>query len=362
MQTKHLWLVSTILLLFSVSFFGCNQDKVDTARKTETNSSQSVDSKKEFKLGVSLYVGWMPWYLANDDSTLADAAKEKGISIDVVTGDSVETFTQYAGGNLDAVVMTNIDAISFLINSNVESDVVLIGSFSNGNDAILLRPDQESVENTTLGLVEYSVSHYLLDRYLELNSIDKSKVKVLNIADSEIAGAFAASGDDIQGVVTWNPIVMQIEDKLKGKRLFDSSEIEEEIADLLVVRRTVAESNPEFVQTLLETWFEVTGRLDGDKRAVTVEALGKLCGTDGDGYERQLKTTDLINTTDRALEELRDERMKKTMVEVREFAEANKLVKKAPANEWVTYPGQQKGIIHFNDKFVDAYAKELVGN
>lgn len=321
--------------------------------------NQPNQSLPKFKLAGSIYVGWMPWFLASEDGTLKKVGKTHGVDIEFVRGDYIETINQFAAGGVDAVVLTNIDAVALLVGSGVKTDVVLIGSYSHGNDAIMLPKSSQDTNLTSkrLGLVEYSVSHYLLDRYLEKQNIPQDAVKKLNVSDSEIAAAFAAGGSDLDGVVTWNPIVLQIEDQLNGKRLADSKIIEKEIADMLVVRRSVVESNPQFVQALLDTWFTMTARMNASDKAAVYEQLGKLSGGSGVQYQAQLETTLLVDSPEQALAFIQEDGLKSTMTSVKRFVDRYQLVEGNVQQQWVGYSAQSDAIIRFNEQPLQSYTK-----
>ncbi len=304
------------------------------------------------RIAASIYVGWMPWFLASENGMLQRNGEKEGINIKFIRGDYIETINQFAAGGAHAVVLTNMDALALLAGGGVASDVILIGSYSHGNDAILLHPGKsDTIEGKTLGLVEYSVSHYLLDRFLEIKQIPFSKVKWLNISDSEIAGAFAAPGTTLDGVITWNPVVLQIEKTMKAKRIFDSHTLEREIADMLVIRRGVLKNHPRFAHALLKTWFDIMALMKGSERNNTMDMLGKLSGADRENYKEQLRTTLLIDTPAKALQAIKDKGMEKTMEHVHAFVERHKLMISPPPKPWVSYPGNEnKALLHFNDQ------------
>ncbi|HIF14763.1 MAG TPA: lipid kinase, partial [Bacteroidetes bacterium] len=116
------------------------------------------------------------------------------------------------------------------------SSAIIIGDYSNGNDAIITRDGLgiEDLKGKSVSLVELSVSHYLLSRALESKGLSESDVTVVNTSDSDIAPAFLANKDQ-KAVVTWNPLVMEI---LKSKEMTDianSSMIPGEVLDMMVV-------------------------------------------------------------------------------------------------------------------------------
>ena len=307
-----------------------------------------AESKPTMKIASSIYVGWMPWFLAAQDGTLKKYGDLEKINIEFIEGDYIETINQFAAGSVDAVTLTNVDALALLVGTNVRSDVILIGSYSNGNDAVILKPGtSQDLIGKTVGLVEYSVSHYLLDRYLENEKIPFNQVKWINIADSEIAAAFTSSS--LEGVITWNPIVLQLEQTLNGIRFYDSRSLNKEIADMLVVRGSVLEEHPEFANALLSTWFEIVSRLkNGDEQ--TFEDLGKLSGMDGKNYQKQLSTTTLIYNKEEALNAIKDSSLPQTMKYIHQFVDRHKLLLNPPPTPWVSYDKHNPSIINFNEQ------------
>ncbi|MFZ3034238.1 MAG: lipid kinase, partial [Parvibaculum sp.] len=96
--------------------------------------------KKEFKVAWSIYVGWMPWGYATDHGIVKKWADKYGIKIDVVQfNDYIESINQYTAGSLDGVLSTNMDALAIPSVGGVDTTAIIVGDYSNGNDAILLK-------------------------------------------------------------------------------------------------------------------------------------------------------------------------------------------------------------------------------
>ena len=100
-----------------------------------------------------------------------------------------------------------------------------------------------------ISLVELTVSHYLLAAALDSVGLKESDVKLINTSDSDIAPAFVSNKSQ-KAVVTWNPMVMNIEQQPGVKRIYDSSSIPGEVLDLLVVNTATLEANPDFARAL----------------------------------------------------------------------------------------------------------------
>ena len=130
-----------------------------------------AEAKRSFKVAWSIYVGWMPWGYAADAGIVKKWADKYGITIEVKQfNDYVESINQYTAGTYDAVTITNMDALSIPAAGGVDTTAVIMGDFSNGNDAIILKNKTglSAIKGQTVNLVEFSVSHYLLARALNL--------------------------------------------------------------------------------------------------------------------------------------------------------------------------------------------------
>jgi NitT/TauT family transport system substrate-binding protein len=219
--------------------------------------------------------------------------------------------------------------------AGVDTTAVIIGDYSNGNDAVLVR------HNLTLGqipgkrvlLVEKTVSQYLFERAFALSNMagDLKRVKYVNTSDSDIAGAFLSdTSQDV--VVTWKPLVSQI---LKGKgivNIFDSSKIPGEILDLLVVRTDVLNrpdgSGQRFAKAIVGAWYELLSQMskpgaEGDK---VLAAVAEVSQDTLPSYKEQLSTTHMFYTAQSALEMTASAQLKKTMDLVRQFCAAHGLL------------------------------------
>ncbi len=249
--------------------------------------------KKDFKVAWSIYVGWMPWGYAADTGIVKKWADKYGINIEVKQfNDYVESINQYTAGAFDAVTVTNMDALSIPSAGGLDTTAVIVGDFSNGNDAVILKGKDKlaDIKGQNVNLVEYSVSHYLLARGLEQAKLEEKDLKVVNTSDADMAAAYKTP--EVTAVVTWKPIVSTILESPDAKKVFDSSEIPGEIIDLMVVNTEVLKDNPKFGQALVGIWYDTMTALDDGTKAK--ESMAKASGTDLAGFEEQLATTKLF--------------------------------------------------------------------
>ncbi len=319
------------------------------------NKPQAGQKIEEFQLAVTNNnVTDYPWLLAQQENNL-DFSSDYKFTIKLVVGTHNDNIDKFVKGEVSAISINNIDAISQLVRQNVRADVVLVSSLSNGNEAILL-PENSSVDirGQRFALTEFSARHYLLDRYLVRNQIPFDQVSIVNTDEDEILNKFSA--DSIFGVVTENPNITRLVTERKAKNLFDSRQIPYEIEDLLVIRREILEKNPKFAQALLATWFSVMERLQGTRRSATLDSITNIISNLGVGGGRadldsQLSTVQFIDNPTTALSTIRRDRiMRKTMRHIRYFMERHELAGQQPFTEWVSYPGRDPAILHFNAK------------
>jgi NitT/TauT family transport system substrate-binding protein len=256
-------------------------------------SPSHAAEKKDFKVAWSIYVGWMPWGYAAESGIVKKWADKYGITIEVKQfNDYVESINQYTAGAFDAVTITNMDALSIPAAGGVDTTALIVGDFSNGNDALILKGKDrlEDIKGQDVNLVEYSVSHYLLARGLESIKLVEKDIKVVNTSDADMAAAFKTP--EVTAVVTWKPIVSTILESPDAHNVFDSSKIPGEIIDLMVVNTEVLKDNPKFGKALAGIWYDTMAALASDPKAK--EAMAQASGTDLKGFEEQLATTQLF--------------------------------------------------------------------
>jgi NitT/TauT family transport system substrate-binding protein len=291
----------------------------------------AAEAKKSFKVAWSIYVGWMPWGYAADTGIVKKWADKYGISIDVKQfNDYVESINQYTAGAYDAVTITNMDALSIPSAGGVDTTAMIVGDFSNGNDAVILKDKTKltDIKGQKVNLVEFSVSHYLLARALESVKMSEKDVKVVNTSDSDMAAAYKTPG--VTAVVTWNPIVLEILKSPDAHKVFDSSQIPGEIMDLMVVNTQTLKDNPTFGKALVGIWYDTMKLMlsNTPEGKAARESMAKASGADLAGFEAQLKTTRLFATPKEAAAFTQSKDIAATMNRVREFLFAKALLGK----------------------------------
>lgn len=104
-----------------------------------TGSDRSGAARKKFKLAISVYAGWMPWYYAQETGILKKWADRYGIEIEVVRASYGGTLDAFVANQVDACLMTNMDCFFTPANAGIDCSAIIMGDYSNGNDAVIVR-------------------------------------------------------------------------------------------------------------------------------------------------------------------------------------------------------------------------------
>ncbi len=286
------------------------------------STSAFAEKRKHFKLAWSIYVGWMPWGEAAAQGIVKKWADKYGIEIEVVQfNDYIESINQYTAGAFDGVTATNMDTLAIPCVGGIDTTALLVGDFSNGNDAVILKGTDKlaDIKGQPVNLVELSVSHYLLARALDSVKLSERDINVVNTSDADMIAAY--STPDVTAVVTWNPLVAEIMAMPDAHKVFDSSNIPGEIIDLTVVNTNVLKDNPEFGKALTGAWYEMMALMKRDDATGkgARAAMGKASGTDLAGYDMQLHSTKMFFRPEEAVYFGKSQQLPRTMDTVRNF-------------------------------------------
>jgi NitT/TauT family transport system substrate-binding protein len=327
-----------------------------------------VFAAEKCTIAWSHYTGWEPIQYMKDSGILAKWAKKYSVELDITRPmDYVESINQYTAKQFCAVAITNMDALTIPAVGGIDTTFIVIGDYSNGNDGILAKSVKpitvKDLSGRQVKLVEYTVSHYLLARALQMNNLKIASIKTVNTSDSDIGALFATGGADTV-VVTWNPILMTAK-KVRGARLlFDSSKIPGEIIDGIAVESRVSEN---IKKAIVGAWFEVTAimaDINSVRQRDAVAQMAKSAGGSTADFVAQLKTTYLFSKPADAVKFAKDPRLKKTMDFVRRFLFEVGLFKNATGPDIVgiefpdgTVIGDAKKVrLRFDTKFMEMAA------
>lgn len=243
------------------------------------------------RIAWSHYTGWEPFGIMESTGILDKYAKKYGTDVEMVfVGDYVDSITLYASGQFNGVAVTNMDVLAIAGVGGRHSTSLVVGDYSNGNDGLVLKgvDSVQDIKGSTVNLVEYSVSHYLLARCLEKHGLDISDITPENTTDADIPALVESS--DRAVAVSWNPMLMTIRNQAGVTIPCTSAEFPGEIIDMLVVGDEVS---PAARKAIVAAWYEVMSLIKAGDEDI-IEALAEQAESSVADFNTQLSTTKMF--------------------------------------------------------------------
>ncbi|HEX8342424.1 MAG TPA: ABC transporter substrate-binding protein [Tepidisphaeraceae bacterium] len=193
-----------------------------------------VAEAQPLKIGYSDWPGWVAWEVAIQKGFF----KEAGVDVEFTWFEYGPSMEAFSAGKIDAVTITNGDAL-VTGGGGKPSTVVVLTDYSNGNDMLVGQPGVNSIKDLkgkSIGLEVNFVEHLLLLKALEANGMTEADVKIVNFPTNETPQALASKGVDAIGA--WYPVAGQALTQVPGsKPLFTSADAPGLIYDGLYVSR-----------------------------------------------------------------------------------------------------------------------------
>lgn len=267
-----------------------------------------------FNVCWSRYTGWEFHGYMGNAGILDKWANRYQLKIKLTyIGSYAESVNQYTLGTYDACAMTNMDALYVPAIGGVDSTALYVGDYSNDNDGVVSKvaKKMQDLRGQKIYMVQPGVSQYLTSRCLALNSMQESDITITAVDESEILNLFL-NANTAQNVVTWNPYLMQVRNARNAKMLCSSSQIPEEILDLMVVRTSAPEA---LKKALTGAWYETMQimRNDGPKEKEAVAYMAEQAGGTEAEFRAQLATTYMYYDPQSATDVTRTPKFKQTM-------------------------------------------------
>jgi NitT/TauT family transport system substrate-binding protein len=333
----------TAALLATTTLFGASM--IASAAQASQAQAPSCSTITPVKLGISIYVGWQPWYWANQTGALKAAGARHCLDITVTEfpsyGPSLDAF---AAKQVDALVITNMDTLMSRVGAGLDSTVVIVGDYSNGNDAVLSKDFKTfgALKGQIIYRAQNTVTDYLIERALQQNGMTASDIKLENLDDSAHVSGFAQKG--VRNLGTWNPMTLQLQrtatPRYPVNTVFNSASIPGEIQDLLVVDTDTLKANPEIGDAFAEVWYQAMAVMNdkdaGGKfspsAAKAVSVMASTASSTLPEYLDQLKTTHMYYSAKEAAAFTDSAEMVKVTREVRDFCYARGLMGEGNTN------------------------------
>lgn len=334
-----------------------------------TPAAKETAKTPVFSLAWSEYPSWSVFGVA-EEAGLIDGASgklgemEKKWNVDIVlTQADYDTCIQlYGSGKADAVCITNMDILG--PSGQKASTILFPTSTSAGADACLAVDiaDVAALKGVTSHGLERSVSQYFFERSLEKKGLAPADYPFANLDPSTAAQQLQSGTGDTKSIVVWNPFVMQtLKLQPKAKVLFDSTEIPEEIVDMVVASKDsmARPGAKDFADALMDAFYEISKRIDDPKTAdETLVALGKKFSTlDAESMRTVVTQTKFYKTPQSAIDVLSSDKFQKeTMPAVAKFCVDHGIVELKGTTEVSMGFDDPAKQLNFTSEYLKAYA------
>jgi NitT/TauT family transport system substrate-binding protein len=255
-------------------------------------ASAATAVAEPLKIAYSDWPGWVAWEIG----IKKDWFKEAGVDTEFVWFEYVPSMEAFAAGQVDAVCMTNGDALVTGA-TGAPNVAIMINDISNGNDMIVARPGIESVKDLKgkkVGVEVGFVCHLLLLKALEANGMTESDVELVNIPTHETAKALASG--DVDAIAAWQPNSGQALQAVPGsKAIFTSADVPGLIYDVLSVNPASLSARGDDWKKVVEVWYKIVDFIkDPETHDEAIEIMASRVNLPAEEYAKFVAGTKIF--------------------------------------------------------------------
>ncbi len=246
-------------------------------------------SAEPLKIGYSDWPGWVAW----DIGVQKGWFKEEGVDVNFIWFEYVPSMDAFSAGKVDAVAMTNGDAL-VTGSAGGKSVAIMLNDYSNGNDMIVAKPGIKTVaalKGKKIGVEVGFVDHLLLLNALKSAKLTESDVVLVNTPTDQTAQALA--GGKVDAIAAWQPNSGQALKALPGsKAIYTSANDPGLIYDVLAVSpKSLAEHRAEW-KKVVKVWFKIAAFVKDPKNiAEASKIMSARVGLKPEEYAALMKGT-----------------------------------------------------------------------
>jgi NitT/TauT family transport system substrate-binding protein len=255
----------------------CSKAPESTASKPETTAAAPLT------IGFSDWPGWTAFQVAYEKGWF----KEAGVDVKLEWFEYVPSMEAFAAGKVDAVMMTNGDALVTGA-TGAPSKMILITDYSNGNDMVVAKPGINSLKDLKgkkIGLEKGFVEHLLLLKGLEKNGMKESDVTLVNVPTHQTAQVLPTG--EVDAIAAWQPNSGQALKALPGsKAIWTSADAPGLIYDTVAVNpASLAARHDDWVK-VIKVWNRVVAYVnDPATQADAVKIMAARAGVSSEEYQ-----------------------------------------------------------------------------
>ena len=254
--------------------------------------TMTAQAAEPLKIGYSDWPGWVAWEVAIEKQWF----KDEGVDVVFEWFDYVASMDAFAAGKLDAVAMTNGDALVTGA-TGAKSVMILINDYSNGNDMVVAKPGVDSLKDLKgkkVGVEIGFVGHLLLLNGLEKNGMTEADVELINVPTNETPQVLASG--EVDAIVAWQPSSGQALTLVPGsKPVYTSADEPGLIYDVLSVSPESLAARRDDWKKVLKVWYkEVAYLKDPKTHEDAVKIMASRVGLEPAEYKSFINGTNIL--------------------------------------------------------------------
>jgi NitT/TauT family transport system substrate-binding protein len=260
---------------------------------TAPEAPKAAKAGSALKIAYSDWPGWVAW----DIGVQKGWFKEEGVAVDFVWFEYVPSMEAFSGGKVDAVAMTNGDAL-VTGSSGSPSVGIIINDYSNGNDMVVGKPGVTSVaqlKGKKVGVEVGFVSHLLLMNALASAKMTDKDIQIVNVPTDQTPQTLKSGVVD--AIVAWQPNSGQALKELPGsKAIFTSANVPGVIYDELCVSPKSLTERREDWKKVTKVWMRIADFIKDPKNldeAATI--MGARVGLSPEEYKKLMAGTAFLD-------------------------------------------------------------------
>jgi len=222
----------------------------------------SAQSAQPLRIAYSDWPGWVAWEIAIQKKWF----QEEGVAAEFLWFDYVASMDAYVAGQVDAVCMTNGDALVTGATGKPSVGIIL-NDFSNGNDMVVAAPGISSMRDLkgkNIGVEAGFVCHLLLLKALESAGMSEADITIVNTPTNETPQVLASGA--VEAIAAWQPNSGQALRTVSGSMpVFTSADAPGIIYDLLYVSPESLEQRRDDWAKVAKVWYRIVDYLKDDE-------------------------------------------------------------------------------------------------
>lgn len=255
-------------------------------------------SAAPLKVAYSDWPGWTAFAIAEQKGWFEDA----GIEVEMLWFEYVPSMDAFAAGQVDAVMMTNGDAL-VTGSTGAQNVMILVTDYSNGNDMVVALPGIKSLKDLKgkkIGVEIGFVDHLLLLNGLKKAGMTEADVELVNTPTDQTPQVLASG--QISAIAAWQPNSGAALKAVAGSTpIYTSADEPGLIYDMVAVSpQSLARSRGDWVK-FIKVWDKIVAYLaNPTTRDDGIAIMAARAGVDPAEYADFMSGTQLVSLAEGA--------------------------------------------------------------